>query len=195
MAELNGLIVNQFVEMAEVFTGFEARNRYSVKNTDGEEIYLAEEYQSNTLLRIYLRNFRPFEMAIRSDVSTIVFTISRPFRFYFHEISINDRDGKVIGQVKKEFALLERIYTIYDARGRQIFELHGPVFRPWTFFIKWRGNEIGKITKKWSGVAKEAFTVADNFGVLFPKNLPVEHKALLLGAVFLIDFVHFENRK
>jgi len=41
---------------------------------------------------------------------------------------------------------------------------------------------------------KEGFTDADSFGVTFPADWDVELKALLLGAVFLIDFVHFENR-
>ena len=40
---------------------------------------------------------------------------------------------------------------------------------------------------------KEAFTKADNFGITFPADLDVTRKSLLLGAVFLIDFVHFER--
>jgi len=49
-------------------------------------------------------------------------------------------------------------------------------------------------TKKWSGLLKEGFTDADNFGVMFPKEWESKLKALFLGAVFLIDFVHFENK-
>ena len=41
---------------------------------------------------------------------------------------------------------------------------------------------------------EEAFTSADNFGVTFPAEMDVTRKGLLLGAVFLIDFVHFERR-
>ncbi|MFL2928006.1 MAG: phospholipid scramblase-related protein, partial [Opitutales bacterium] len=63
----------------------------------------------------------------------------------------------------------------------------------WTFFIKNNGTEYGKITKKWSGLLKESFTEADNFGVVFPEEWDVKVKALFLGAVFLIDFVHFEK--
>ena len=56
------------------------------------------------------------------------------------------------------------------------------------------GQEVGKITKKWSGGMKEVFTDADNFAVQFPSGATEAQKAALLGAVFLIDFVHFENR-
>ena len=53
--------------------------------------------------------------------------------------------------------------------------------------------QVGKISKQWSGVLKEAFTDADNFGISFPMDLDVKIKATLLGAVFLIDFMFFEE--
>ncbi len=51
-----------------------------------------------------------------------------------------------------------------------------------------------KRTKKWSGLMKEGFSDADNFCVTFPQEWDIELKALFLGAVFFIDFVHFENK-
>lgn len=55
------------------------------------------------------------------------------------------------------------------------------------------GNEIGKISKQWSGLARELFTDADFFGISFPKDLDVELKAVMLGACFLIDAMFFEK--
>ena len=77
--------------------------------------------------------------------------------------------------------------------SRQAGELRGPLLRPWTFFIDQGDREVGKITKRWSGALKEVFTDADNFAVHFPAELSLSEKSLLLGAVFLIDFVHFEK--
>ena len=71
---------------------------------------------------------------------------------------------------------------------------------------------MGTITKQWSGLGKEMFTDADNFGINFPMDLDVkvrEHcfaalpviiiqfsqmKATLLGALFLVDFMYFEKQ-
>ena len=62
------------------------------------------------------------------------------------------------------------------------------------FEIKTKDDaSVGKITKQWSGFAKEAFTDADNFGITFPLDLDVKVKAVLVGAVFLIDFMFFEQ--
>jgi len=49
------------------------------------------------------------------------------------------------------------------------------------------------IRKKWGGTAREIFTDADAFGVELPAEADNHLKTILLGAVFLIDFVHFED--
>jgi hypothetical protein len=45
---------------------------------------------------------------------------------------------------------------------------------------------VGLISKQWSGIAREAFTDADLFGISFPMDLDVKMKAVMLGACFLI---------
>lgn len=50
---------------------------------------------------------------------------------------------------------------------------------------------MGKISKQWSGFAREAFTDSDHFGINFPMDLDVRVKATLLGALFLIVSVEF----
>ena len=81
-----------------------------------------------------------------------------------------------------------------DASGQDTYQLFGPLLHPWTFEIRRGDQDLGKITKKWSGIMKEGFTDADNFGVTFPASWDFTLKAVFLGAVFLIDFVHFENK-
>jgi hypothetical protein len=55
-------------------------------------------------------------------------------------------------------------------------------------------TQVGKISKQWSGLLREAFTDADNFGLSFPIDLDVRMKAVMLGALFLIDFMFFEKQ-
>ncbi len=131
-------------------------------------------------------------MVVDSESRTIV-EIRRRFRFYFHEADIVDADGRLVGRITKRFNLVRRFYTISDASGEEIFQLVGPLLKPWTFRIMQGEMEQGRITKKWSGLLQEAFSDADNFDVTFPRDWEPSVKAIFLGAVFLIDFVHFEN--
>jgi uncharacterized protein YxjI len=146
------------------------------------------------LTRFFLTALRPFTMHLFSKEGTGLFKLKRPFRFYFHELDISKSNGAPLGKIKRRFSILRRIYSVLDRNDNEIFQLFGPILHPWTFQIKKGSQQIGKITKKWSGLLKEAISDADNFGITFPKGIELSQKAILLGAVFLIDFVHFENQ-
>ena len=190
----SSLIVHQKKEWGEILTGFETKNRYAIQTQDARELYFAAEVKGNFLIRMWLKAWRPFEMMVYDNAQQIVLKLKSPFRFYFREISIYDANDRLLGKVVREFSILRRKYKIYDNTGKEIFNLFGPILHPWTFNILQGSREIGKITKKFSGILKEAFTDADNFGVSYPQELDNQKKAILLGAVFLIDFVHFENK-
>jgi uncharacterized protein YxjI len=160
----------------------------------GTTLYLAAEWEGSFLTRVLLKSLRPFTIYVINPDGSRVLILRRIFRFYFHKLDIYDPDGKHLGTIQRQFSILRRMYSVLDNSGLELFQLFGPILHPWTFMVRRSGEEIGSITKKWSGLFKEAFTSADNFGVTFPIELNVTMKSLLLGAVFLIDFVHFERR-
>ena len=187
------LIVSQKKEWGEILSGFETKNRYVVLSEMGNELYYAAE-KSSVLLRLFLKALRPFEIIVaRADGSTVL-NLERPFRFYFHKLDVRDAQGKLLGTIEREFSVLRRLYRISNSMGMEICRLYGPLLHPWTFEIRENDRQVGKITKKWSGLAKEVFTDADNFAIEMPPGKDVETKSVLLGAVFLIDFVHFESK-
>jgi len=194
LSSVDGLVVSQNKEWAEILTGYEARNKYVVLDAAGNELYFAAEEKGSVVLRIFLRALRPFEISVLKASGERVLQLKRPFKFYFHELDVFDAKGTLVGSIRRRFAFFRRLYTVVDDSGREVFELFGPILHPWTFEIRRDGGACGKITKKWSGVLKEGFTDADNFGVTFPGDCETGLKGLLLGAVFLIDFVHFENK-
>ena len=194
MSSINGLVISQQKEWGEIVTGFETKNKYVISDATGNRLYLAAEEAGSTLLRWFLKALRPFTIAVLAENGQVILRIVRPFRFYFHSADVVDSQGQTIGKIERRFSLVRRIYSVLDRSGKEVFQLFGPFLHPWTFQIKNEGIEYGKITKKWSGLLKEGFTDADNFGVMFPVDWDVKLKALFLGAVFLIDFVHFENK-
>jgi uncharacterized protein YxjI len=196
LIQADALIIRQQKEWGEILTGFETKNKYEVVDHFSNPLLEAQEEGDSvlaTITRLFLKALRPFTIHLFSPQGAGLFKLTRPFRFYFHELDVSQSNGAPLGQIKRRFALLRRIYLVLDRNGNEMFELFGRLLHPWTFQIKRDGQELGKITKKWSGLAKESFTDADNFGITFPKGADLAQKAVLLGAVFLIDFVHFEN--
>jgi len=195
LGPLTGLAIVQRKDWMETITSLDVSNAYAVSGPDGRPLFRATEQEGGLLRRLFLQALRPFEIEVRgADSRRFLVRVSRPFRFYFHEATIYGDRQRPLGRIRKQFAWLRRIYRVEDPQGRLLFQLFGPLLHPWTFEVRRGGQVVGKITKKWSGLVTEALTVADNFGVTFPADLPAPEKAILLGAVFLIDFVHFETK-
>lgn len=191
---IDSLVVQQRKEWGEILSGFETRNKYAVMDATGRQLYYAAEVGGNFLVRMFLKAWRPFEITIVRPDNNVALALDSPFRFYFREITVHDASGQLLGRIQRNFSILRRKYTVYNEQGQPLCDLFGPILHPWTFEIRRGEQTLGKITKKWSGLLKEGFTDADNFGVTFPPDWSNAQKAILLGAVFLIDFVHFENK-
>lgn len=194
LSSISGLVVNQQKEWGEILTGFETKNRYTISDVSGNRLFLAVEEAGSMLLRWFLKALRPFTIAVLAEDGQVALRVMRPFRFYFHRAEVVDSQGQSLGVIERRFSILRRIYSVLNSSGEEVFQMFGPILHPWTFQIRDGEVEYGKITKKWSGLLKEGITDADNFGVMFPAEWDVKLKALFLGAVFLIDFVHFENK-
>jgi uncharacterized protein YxjI len=195
LAQADQLLVKQVVERLEMWTGFETANQYVVKDGLNVVFDAAEESGSaeQFLGRMFLKSARPFTMHLNTADGTPALLVKRPFRFFFHEVSVHDTRGRVLGSVHRQFSVLNKLYLVHETNGEAAYEIHGPLLRPWTFKILRNGEQCGMISKKWSGLGKEMFTDADHFGVQFPSGISPELKAVFLGALFLIDFAHFED--
>ncbi len=198
LAALSEIVIVQKKELGETLTGFEGKNRYAVHDPAGNKLYTAVETGNSWIGRQFLKANRPFTIELSDSIdptgTNTLLCVQRPFAWYFHEASVTDTSGRLLGSLRREFSLLQRIYSVTMPSGDKNYSLFGRLLRPWTFEIRKRGQPVGVIRKKWSGAFTEAFTDADTFSLEFDPSMSGDEKAFFLGAVFLIDFVHFEGR-
>jgi len=192
------ILVRQTKEWGEILTGFETRNRFDLLDEEGNRIGNAAEEGGGlgtALLRNFLGKCRACKIHIYDVDGNKVALGDKPFRFFFHRMTVYDGSKKV-GAIQRKFAILNRDFMVEGPDGRELLLIRSPLWKIWTFKLLQGDKEVGRISKKWSGLLKEAFTDADSFGVEFSHpNLPDEVKQLLVVAVFLIDFVCFEKSK
>ena len=106
---VSDLVVRQRRELAEIITGFETKNAYSIEDVHGQQLYVAAEESGSTMMRIFLRALRPFVIRILADGSdAISLKITRAFRWYFHRVEVENGQGELLGVVERQFALLNR---------------------------------------------------------------------------------------
>lgn len=216
LVHISQLLVHQQVEVFEMFTGFETCNKYQVKNVMGQQVFFAGE-ESDACMRQCCGPSRSFVMHITDNFGREVIRVIREFKCCAGvsccacsdccamEVRVEAPVGQTIGYIKQQQSCLSPHYEVQDANMDKILKIRGPACfcqgPCCTADIEFKVlssddvHQVGKISKQWSGMLKEHFSDADNFGVSFPEDLDVKVKATLLGAVFLIDFMFFEQKQ
>ncbi|XP_041352138.1 phospholipid scramblase 1-like [Gigantopelta aegis] len=205
LAQVDQLLVHQTTELLEAVLGFETNNKYVIKNSLGQQVYFAAE-DTDCFTRNICGRYRPFNMTIVDNSKREVIHLYRPLRCSswmfpccLQKIAVESPPGQIIGYVCQGWYVIFPHFYIQDENYNSILRIKGPLC-PCSFCgdVKYNlttmeGAIIGKITKQWSGILKEALTDAENFGVTFPVDLDVRTKAIVLAAVFLLDFMFFED--
>jgi uncharacterized protein YxjI len=191
------VLIHQIKEWGEIFLGFEAKNRYELRDEAGEHIgYVAEEARGigQWLLRNFLGHCRRATLHVYDASRNAVGRGEKAFRWFFHRMEVYDGE-RHLGAVQRKWAWFHRVFAIENLAGVEVMELRSPFLHPWTFTLTSNGRESGVIRKQWGGLLKEMFTDADVFGVEMQRHVPVEVRKLLLVATFLVDFTCFENNQ
>ncbi|KAI1882791.1 hypothetical protein AGOR_G00238560 [Albula goreensis] len=208
LTQINQLLVHQQVELAEVVLGWETNNRYIIKNSVGQQVYYAKE-ENDCCNRQCCGPNRSFVLHIQDNLGQEVITITRPLRCGYcccpcclQELEVQSPPGNPIGYVIQNWHPFLPKFTIQNERREPVLKIEGPFCSckccsDVNFEVKDLSEtaNVGRISKQWMGVLREAYTDADNFGINFPMDLDVKIKAVMLGACFLIDFMFFEHSK
>ena len=187
------LTVRQSVEMLQVFTGLETKNRYKILDPGGNEVLFAYE-ESGFIGRQFLGSHRPLTLHVVDGEGKQLLIGRRKFFWFFSHLELLSPDGTLVGRMQRKFKLIGRRFDLFDLDG-YVGSIDGPLLRPHTFWIRRDGVDLAKITKRWSGISREMFTAADNFHVEFTDfSLSESLRWLTLGVAFAIDLDFFENR-
>lgn len=206
LTQIDQILIHQKIELLEAFVGFETNNKYEIKNSMGQIVYKANE-DTDCCTRQCCGSLRSFDLDIKDNMDKVVIRLIRPLRCMAccfpccqQEMEVQAPPGTTIGYIKQDWHPFLPKFSIQGADGETFMKLDGPCFAcnccgdvNYELMGKDGEQSVGRISKQWSGLVKEAFTDTDNFNVQFPRDLDVKMKAVLLGATFLIDFLFFER--
>ncbi|XP_050041980.2 phospholipid scramblase 2-like [Dermacentor andersoni] len=207
LVHVDQLLVHQQIQLLELIVPFEQENKYVVKNTMGQFIFMAYE-KSGLASRCCCGKIRPFEMSLLDYRSVEVLRLYRPLRCdscccfcCLQEMEVHSPPGNIIGSIKQDWSVVFPYFSLRDSGGNVVLRIIGPFCtssiccNDVVFDITTRDGitQIGQLLKNFHGLFLEAISDVDNFTVTFPIDLDVKMKATLLGAVFLIDFIFFES--
>ncbi|XP_008854048.1 phospholipid scramblase 3 isoform X2 [Nannospalax galili] len=177
LVQIDQILIHQKADRVETFLGWETCNRpLRVRLADPGD-------------REVLRLLRPLHCGCSCCPCGL------------QEMEVQAPPGTTIGHVLQTWHPFLPKFSIQDADRQTVLRVVGPC---WTcgcgtdtnFEVKTKdeSRSVGRISKQWGGLLREALTDADDFGLQFPMDLDVRAKAVLLGATFLIDYMFFEKR-
>lgn len=182
----------------EILLNWEMANEYAVQDgRGGIRGYVVEQGRGfgAAVKRTLLGSHRPLHLAVFSTSEReVVLELMRPFYFFMSKMDVL-AEGRRIGKIIRRFVFLRARYELHDDRGQIFAIVVKPLLNIWTFEIHDRnGRRRGEIAKKWTGLAREWFTDADKFRVMFDDDeWTLNQKAVLVAAALSIDFDFFEN--
>ncbi|XP_051253998.1 phospholipid scramblase 1-like isoform X2 [Dicentrarchus labrax] len=168
LTQTSQLLVHQRVEMAEIAIGWEMNNVYTVKNSMGQQVFVATE--ENDI-------FTMQELEVHSPPGNPIGYVEQNWHPGLPKFTI-------LNEMRSPQLKIKGQWCDCSCMSDVIFEVMSLD----------ESAVVGQISKQWGGFMQEGFTDADNFGISFPMDLDVKIKAVMVGACFLIDFMFFEKK-
>jgi uncharacterized protein YxjI len=125
----------------------------------------------------------------------LLLAIRKPFTFLRSKVWVEDGSGRRLGYFRSKIFSFGGGFWVHDEFDRQVAEVKGD-WKGWNFkFLTVEGKELGLVTKKWAGLAKELFTSADTYAVSIHEDAGADRSRaiLLLAAALAIDIVYKEK--
>lgn len=195
-----------------MFTNIETNNKYELFDRNRWKLFDALE-ETPCCDRYCCGNIRSFTIRLYDQTRACVLQMTRPLRMNsawclflpinsccLQEMTISDGAGQQLGKAVQRYTLCGPQLDLVDEKEQVFARIEGPccvidccddiAFNVFQLHPGSAPVQIGEIRKKFS--LKEFVSDATNFGVTLPPNMPIRHKAVLLAATFLIDFMFFE---
>lgn len=147
----------------------ELTNEYRILDESGAMLGVARQEGQSKMkkaLRFVSRvdQFLTHHIGVYEEDGTKVLALTRPAKIMRSKIIVEDADGSTVGTISQQNVFGRIRFEYADASGKTIGGIKAENWRAWNFsIVDEEDREIGRITKKWAGAAKELFTTADNY--------------------------------
>ncbi|GAA0544593.1 phospholipid scramblase-related protein [Saccharopolyspora spinosporotrichia] len=182
------LVVNQKAKLIEM------ANEYAVYDQTGRQIgSVVQTGQSGAqkALRLLtkLDSLMTVTLEIRDVAGQPVLRLTRPATMWKSTVHVQRPDGSPVGDIRME-NVWGKVRFAFEAGGQRVGGIHAENLRAWDLRVLDRDEQqVGQISKTWQGLAKAAFTTADNYVLQIFRPLPEPLNSLVVASALTVDTV------
>jgi uncharacterized protein YxjI len=183
----NLLVINQKAKLIEL------TDEYRIRDGEGNDIgYIREEGQSvlKKAARLVsdLDQFFTHRLSMYDAQGQKVVELVRPRKFMKSRVEISDGSGRPVGTIVQKNVFGKKRFALEGASGETLGAINAENWRAWDFAIEdATGAEVGRITKKFAGLVREAFTTADNYLLEISGQVSGDLRLMMLGSAAGVD--------
>jgi uncharacterized protein YxjI len=181
------LVVSQKAKLVEL------TNQYGIRGADGTDLgYVQQEGQSK-LPKVFrfvsdLDQFLTHRLSVYDSAHNKVLQLTRPAKLMKSRLLVEDGEGRKVGDIVQNNVFGKIRFDLVGAQGENLGQIRAENWRAWDFsIVDQAGMEVGRIDKKFVGVAKAVFTNADNYVVDISPELEGDVRLLVIAAATAVD--------
>lgn len=171
----------------------ELTNEYEILDEEGHPIgSIRQEGQSTArkVLRFVssLDQFLTHTYAIYDADGAKVLQLTRPAKLLKSRFLVTDGGGIPVGSIVQENVVGKKRFRLLGQAGEHLGTFQAENLISWDFqILDGAGLTVGRVTKKWKGLAAEALTTADNYLIEIDDSVSGPFRLLALASAASID--------
>ena len=180
------LVVNQKAKLIEV------NNEYAIYDQNGLQIGAVRQVgqsMAKKVIRVLTSydQFMTHKLQVVDMQGNVQLALTRPAKLVKSKVLVQDGHGNDIGSIVQQNAIGKIRFNL-EAGGQVLGSVNAENWRAWNFNLQdAAGAEVARITKTWEGLAKTAFTTADNFVVQIHRPMEEPLRSLVVAAALAVD--------
>ena len=181
------LVVNQKAKLIEL------TNQYLIRDADGNELGRIQQEGQSKLKKVLrfvsdVDQFLTHTLAIYDTADNKLLEVVRPRKVFKSKFEVKDGSGRVIGRIVQNNVFGKISFDLLGGGDQKLGAIKAENWRAWDFaIVDAQDNEIGRIDKKFVGVAKAIFTTADNYVVDIQPAVTGDTRLMTLAAALAVD--------
>ncbi|WP_190819196.1 phospholipid scramblase-related protein [Saccharopolyspora pogona] len=188
------LVINQKAKLIEV------ANEYAVYDQHGRQlgsVMQVGQSGAQKALRMLtkLDSLMTVTLEIRDITGRPVLVLTRPATMWKGTVHVQRPNQSPVGDIKLTNVWGKARFD-FEVNGQRIGSLHAENLRAWDIKVFDHADaEIGRITKTWQGLAKAAFTTADNYVLQIHRPLADPLLSMVVASALTVDTILSQNQR
>ncbi|MER7078854.1 Uncharacterized protein YxjI [Saccharopolyspora kobensis] len=182
------LVINQQAKLIEM------SNQYAIYDQHGRQLgSVVQTGQSGAqkALRVLtkLDSLMTVKLEIRDVTGRPVLLLTRPATVWKGKVQVQRPDQSPVGEIKLANVWGKPRFD-FEIGGQRIGGMRAENLRAWDIkIVDHADQQIGQITKTWQGLAKAAFTTADNYVLQIHRPLQDPLLSMVLASALTFDTI------